>query len=456
MLGGMLEVFVNESPVAVMVRSTMEHVLGGDRLNRIFEDYAQAQYTRNLLFSDLVDLMGPVVCGVRKSVHAAYQKSPREIGVSITAVYEKLNGIEPEVSAALVRQTVVQMAEVIHSMPDGRRPDLLPGYRVKILDGNCLASTEHRIFELRQVASGPLPGKSLVVLDPALMLVIDVFPCEDGHAQERSLLPEVLPTVEVNDLWVADRNFCTAGFLAGIAARGGYFAIRHHQGLSYESLGDWRQIGLADHAYVFERPVGIANEHSQVLPARLLRVQLPSPTRDGDHELFVLTNLPARIDTCKIANLYRKRWLLETAFQHLTQCLRCEVNTLGYPKAALFSFCMALVSYNLFAVTRAALRACWGMEQGDEQVSTYHLTDEIQGVYQGMMIALPPCKWRRFATMTAHQLAAFLVQTARLVRLARFRKTPRGPKKPRPKRTIDVKHPHVSTKKLLNTTRKSP
>jgi hypothetical protein len=27
------------------------------------------------------------------------------------------------------------------------------------------------------------------------MLAIDVFPCEDGHAQERSLLPQVLATI---------------------------------------------------------------------------------------------------------------------------------------------------------------------------------------------------------------------------------------------------------------------
>ena len=93
---------------------------------------------------------------------------------------------------------------------------------VKILDGNVLAATEHRLKVLRQTNSAPMPGKSLVVLDPALMLAIDVFPCEDGHAQERSLLTDVLPSVEAEDVWIADRNFCTNKFLFGIAAREGY------------------------------------------------------------------------------------------------------------------------------------------------------------------------------------------------------------------------------------------
>jgi len=58
----------------------------------------------------------------------------------------------------------------------------------------------------------PCPAKSLVVYEPAQGLVTDVFPCEDGHAQERALLGSVLATVAADDLWIADRNFCTARF----------------------------------------------------------------------------------------------------------------------------------------------------------------------------------------------------------------------------------------------------
>jgi len=83
----------------------------------------------------------------------------------------------------------------------------------------CLEATEHRIHELRGTAAGALPGKSPVVLDPALKLVVDVFPCEDGHAQERALPDQVLPTVEAGDCWIEDRNFCTLKFLFTVAER---------------------------------------------------------------------------------------------------------------------------------------------------------------------------------------------------------------------------------------------
>jgi len=35
------------------------------------------------------------------------------------------------------------------------------------------------------------------------------------------------------------------------------------------------------------------------------------------------------------------------------------------------------------------------------------------------------------------------------VKLSRFKKHPRGPKKPKPKRVFAPKHPHVSTAKLI-------
>ena len=51
--------------------------------------------------------------------------------------------------------------------------------------------------------------------------------------------------------------------------------------------------------------------------------------------------------------MYRRRWTIETMFQQLEAHLHSEVNTLGYPKAALFAFCVALAARRV----RAALAA---------------------------------------------------------------------------------------------------
>lgn len=154
-----------------------------------------------------------------------------------------------------------------------------------------------------------------------------------------------------------------------------------------------------------------------------------------------------------VAHLYRKRWTLETLFQVLTETLNCEINTLGYPRAALFAFCIALVSYNVLSVVKAALRSVHGNEKIETEISGYYLADEIQGTYRGMMIAIPPQEWLFFKDMTIIQLSEVLKYLASHVKLSAFRRHPRGPKKPVPKRTRPKNKPHVSTAKLLAQTK---
>jgi hypothetical protein len=150
--------------------------------------------------------MSQVVCGSHRCVNAAFQASEEDIGVSITSFYNKLNGIEAETSAALVRYASAQVSSIIESL-GGKKPAPLSGYRLKLLDGNCIEKREPRLKELRTLSAGPLPGKLPVVYDPELRLPIDdIFPCEDGHSQERSLLKPVLSTIQTKDAWVADRN----------------------------------------------------------------------------------------------------------------------------------------------------------------------------------------------------------------------------------------------------------
>ena len=103
MLGKVFERFVEKSPISVMVRGTLERVLGADHLNTWCERTAQQQYTRPLLFSTVYDVLRQVVFRIKPSVRAAYQDRADEGGASLLAVSHKLKGLEPHPSAALVR-----------------------------------------------------------------------------------------------------------------------------------------------------------------------------------------------------------------------------------------------------------------------------------------------------------------------------------------------------------------
>ena len=175
MLGKVFEKFIDKAPVAVMVRGVLERVLNPDALNDIYARAAVRQYTRDLLFSSVVGLMHLVVCRIQPTIHAAYQDNPEEIATSLTSVYNKLNGIDTETSRALVKETAAQMGASVYALKGSCKP-WLAGYRVKVLDGNCIEATHHRIAPLRGIAAGALPGKSLVIYEPELEMATDVFP----------------------------------------------------------------------------------------------------------------------------------------------------------------------------------------------------------------------------------------------------------------------------------------
>jgi hypothetical protein len=179
-------------------------------------------------------------------------------------------------------------------------------------------------------------------------------------------------------------------------------------------------------------------------------LKLKEPTRDGDTELHILSNVPVhRASAPHLARLYGKRWSIETAFFEITTTLSCESNTLGYPKAALFAFCLALVAYNAVSLIKAALRSAHGRQKVNDEVSSYYLALEMSRTYDGMMIAIPAPHWRFFRELSAKAFANVLHELASSVQLSKYQKHPRGPKKVPPERTAYQNGKHVSTAKLL-------
>lgn len=176
-----------------MVRGLLERLFDAEKIDAWFENVREVQYIRNILFSSLVSIMLQVVCRVRSNVYSAYLNS--DIDATRQAVYDKLKNIETKTAREIVRYMADESELIIREM-NGAQPPLLSGLKTKFLDGNCIEATEHRLKPLRETKAGALPGKSLVVFEPELGIATDVFPCEDGHAQERSLLSQVIETVQ--------------------------------------------------------------------------------------------------------------------------------------------------------------------------------------------------------------------------------------------------------------------
>jgi hypothetical protein len=352
--------------------------------------------------------MNQVVFCVQPSVRAASQAPQHAVGPSLVSVYNTRNGLETHTAAELGRYSAREFAPLIKHM-GGERAPWLEGYRGKIVDGNCLEAREHRMKERREATGRALPGQALVVYEPALGVVTAVLPCENGHAQERSLFGAVLDTVEAGDLWIEDRNVCPRALLCEIDKRGACCVTREHQGFPFEIVTPLRSSDRTPTGQVAQQRVCVVDAPGHKPLFRRLRLKWPEATRDGATIIHLLTKVPRKVSAPQVAALYRKRWPLETAFKHLEAAFHADLHTLGYPKAALFGFCLALVASNLLAVVVAALRRVHGEERVDEEVSLYYSANEITTTDHGMMIAIPEPEWDVFYSMSTADLAAILV-----------------------------------------------
>ncbi len=186
-----------------------------------------------------------------------------------------------------------------------------------------------------------------------------------------------------------------------------------------------------------------------MIHCRRIVLQLYKPTRDGEKEICILSNLPPEISDAQIAKMYQRRWNIETLFQTVTENFNGEIKTLAYPKAALFSYSMALVTYNILATIKYILSVVHGWGKIESGISDYYLVDEIKGTYRGMIIAVPKDDWQLISRLEINSLVEWLKFLASNVYDQGFRKTPRTEKKPKPPLIKDPKRPHISTARLL-------
>lgn len=441
-------------PLGVIVRGVMEWMLDDATVEQLFQQHAGQQYTRELTITALVRLLIQVSAGTRASVFAAYKADQASdqptITTSFQAVYGKLGRTGVAVSEAVVRYSAQRCGQLLALMPQARA-EPLPGYRLRILDGNVLAGSDHRLTPLRQWLNACLPGKSLVIYEPGLGLVTDVVLCEDAYTQERALLTQVVPRLAANDLLIADRNFCTPRLVFGVERRGAFVMVRQHRSsLPCQPLSKLKKCGATARGEVYEQKVQVTDsETGEPLTLRRIEIRLFEKTRDGERILAVLTNLPAEVTAVRIAELYLERWSIEKHFQFLTESLHCELPGLGQPKAALFGFAMALVAANALAVVRAALRSAHG-NAAEAEVSGYYLADEIAHDYRTLMKYLPAEQWVGWRGLAPEAMARLLPAVAQHVNIKALTRNKRGPKKPRKVKPVySKKHKHYSTARLL-------
>jgi hypothetical protein len=449
-LPAILDPFVEGAPAAVMTRIALDWILDGTPLDRILQEVADGQFERELTLRHLVEVMLDVACGFRPSPRTAYKRRDLELVASLSAFYRKLGRMELAVTEEVVRCTAARARQLVRA-GGGLLPEPIAGYPARILDGNVLAGAEHRIAPLRTTWSAGLPGRSLAIYEPAAGLITELILEEDAHTQERALFDRI--PIEPGRLYIADRNFCVRSLLFRITGAEAFFLVRWHRStLPFRATSRLHRRGRCRSGAITEQTIEVVDDDGVAHPLRRIILELDEPTREGETQIVLITNLPAEVPAAACCDAYAGRWSIEGHYQELTDLLHCEVPSLGYPRAALFAFSMATVAGHALGVLKGNLRVAHGEEIAAE-VSAFELVDQAAEAYPGMMVAVPPAAWPRAAVHGAEEVAAVLNAVAARVPVHRMFRVRRGPKRPRPKRSRGNRVHHVSNQKLLDRAR---
>lgn len=449
-----IDTAIELSPLTVLVRGVLGWACAHTDIETTFDRLCRPkQWNRKLTVSAITWLMLSVVSGTRRSVFAAFQADTESeqptILATAAALYAKYGRIDPNFTTALVRESAARMHAVV-TAEGVKSPSGWEGYQVTILDGTDLAGTEHRLKPLRRIKAAGLPGRYVAAYDVATGLVVDAVASEDAYTSERELVRVLLAQALANQIFVADRNFCTTEILFGIMDRGAYFVIRQHgNNLRWRPVGDAVEVGRVATGLVREQEIEAEDpESGEKRRMRRIILGLDTPTEDGEAEIVLLSNLPG-VCALRICDLYRARWRIEQHFSLVKTVLHGEIEGLGRPRAALFAMGMALVAANALVVVKQTLRATQGEEEF-EKLSGYYLADEVAGHYRSVDKLVAEEEWSALGAKSPRDFWSWCQSVGSQVRTRAFYKHPRGPKKPQPPRASGKDRHHYSTYRLLN------
>lgn len=435
--------FEKKTPASVMAKLVLEQAVPAEWVDKTFNDYRLRQYPRELLFSTIVELMSLVSLGLRPSLHAAARQM-EDLPVTISALYDKINRTEPELLRALVAGSAQRLTPAIQNLG---HESILPGWQLRVVDGNHLPSTEKRLGPLRRERGAARPGFSVVAYDPDLDLVVDMQPCEDAYASERVSVLPLLAKARPGQLWMADRLYCTLPVLQACNQRGASFIVRQHS--KHPRIiqeGDWLECAAVESGTIREQIIELEGG----IRWRRVELSLHTANDSGDLAMWFWSNLPDTVSAQQIANLYRRRWSIEGMFQRLESVLDSEISSFGNPKAALLGFASAILAYNVLSVLKRSVEQAHRETQpAGWEASIFHLAVQVRSGYEGMQIALPS---ENFPIETTSQgLAERLLALARLIKPKQVAKSPRAPKVDKPKEWLQGKavNAHVSTARVL-------
>ena len=212
--------------------------------------------------------------------------------------------------------------------------DKWKGHRIVLADGSCVSmSAEPKLFEAFGVNTGyhgpaRYPLARLVTLCLASTMTIIDYTIGGYRDAESTLTFGILKSLRKGDLLIADRHFAAAHFYVRYQSLGLEFLTRAHQCLKISKVK--RRLCYSDNDFIGRLNINkIYRRQDPSLPTSIdVRFIKATMKIRGKHRVvwFVTSLIDAkRYPARQIADLYARRWRIETLFRELKINLSADV-----------------------------------------------------------------------------------------------------------------------------------
>mgnify|MGYP001814705333 CR=1 FL=1 len=190
--------------------------------------------------------------------------------------------------------------------------------QILVADGSALEALFRKLGSLQDAPPGQLAGKMCVVIDLVRQLPVELWFSEEAQAFDTRFIPNLLTLVSEKTLLILDRGFYDFQFFADVMAGGADFISRLKRNAKIEVI---ERLSYTDSVKDLIVRLGTGQNGAPILTVRVIEV------RFGKQWYRYVTSVldPEVLPPFVVADLYRRRWRIEDAFNTAKRLLN-----LGY------------------------------------------------------------------------------------------------------------------------------
>ncbi|MDJ0697356.1 IS4 family transposase [Mastigocoleus sp. MO_188.B34] len=186
--------------------------------------------------------------------------------------------------------------------------------KIWIVDGSTLEALFRKLKSLEEVPPGTLAGKIVTVIDLATRLPVEIWLTTKASRSDVKFEQDILNLVSANTLLLLDRGFYHFHFWQQLIEQKVDFITRIKKGASFQVKEVFsNSYALRDRLII----LGCGKNNTPVLTLRLVEIR----SKKQWHSYLTSVLEPTILPPYVVADLYRRRWRIEQAFNTVKRLL---------------------------------------------------------------------------------------------------------------------------------------